>query len=233
MKRTVAVLLAVTGGLLVPALAHAHISVASGPGFANTTQEITFGVGHGCSGADTYSVRMEIPAGVTSVRPERSDFGKVSVEKNAAGDVIAIIWQKAEQELLASDISYYKLTVRLKIPNQPFTTLYFPTHQTCKASDGTLSTTHWVGTPATSGGAEAPEPAPALQVVPARKPGWNKFTVPAAISDLNLFFGDAQIVWKGNAAFSPNPATLELAKATSGVSELTGLQANDEIWVRY
>ena len=33
-----------------------HVSVASGPAFANTTQEVTFGVGHGCEGADTSSV---------------------------------------------------------------------------------------------------------------------------------------------------------------------------------
>jgi uncharacterized protein YcnI len=231
MKRTVAALLAVTGGLLLPALAQAHISVASGPGFANTTQELVFGVGHGCAGADTYSVKMEIPAGVTSVRPVRSDFGRVSVEKNGAGDVVAVIWQKAEQDLLDADTSYYKLTVRLKLPNQPFTTVYFPTHQTCKAADGTLSTTHWIATTAAPGAGE--EPAPAVQVVPARKPGWNKFTVPAAIPDLKLFFSDAEIVWKASAAFSPNPATVELAKATSGVTELTALQANDEIWVKY
>lgn len=233
MKRTVAALLAVTGALLVPAIASAHVSVASGPGFANTTQEIVFSVGHGCEGSDTYSVKIEIPAGVTSVRPGRSDFGKVSVEKNAAGDVIAVIWQKPDEDLLAGDISYYKLAIRLKLPNQPFTTLYFPTHQTCKASDGTLLTTHWIGTPANSGGSEAPEPAPAVQVVPARKAGWNKFTVPTAMPDLSVFFADAEIVWKGTAAYSSNPAITELAKATSGVSELTALQANDEIWVRY
>ena len=233
MKRRVGTLLAAAAAFLVPAMARAHISVASGPGFANTTQEIVFGVGHGCEGADTYSVKIEIPAGVTSVRPERSDFGKVSVEKNAAGDVIAISWQKADGDLLASDFGYYKLAVRLKLPNQPFTILYFPTHQTCKASDGTLSTTHWIGTPANAGGAEPPEPAPALQVVPARKAGWNKFTVPAAVPDLSLYLGDALIVWKGTAAYSSNPATAELAKTTSGVSELTALQAGDEIWVRY
>lgn len=231
MKTTVAALLAGAGLFLVPAVASAHIGVPSGPGFANTTQEIVFGVGHGCAGADTYSVKMMIPAGVTSVRPVRSDFGKVSVEKNAAGDVTAVIWQKADQDLLDADISYYKLSVRMKLPNQPFTTLYFPTYQTCKASDGTSSTTEWVGTPTNS----APEPAPELRVLPARKPGWNKFTVPAAIStaDLSAYFGDAQIVWKGAAAFSANASTVELVKGTSGVTELTELQANDEIWVRY
>ncbi|MCY1078143.1 YcnI family copper-binding membrane protein [Archangium lansingense] len=230
MNKTVVALMAATGLLLAPEIASAHISVASGPGFANTTQEIAFGVGHGCAGADTYTVRIEIPAGVTSVRPVRSDFGKVSVEKNAAGDVTAVVWQKADQELLEGDISYYKLTVRLKVPNKPFTTLYFPTHQTCKASDGTLSTTDWVGTPTSGAGVE---PAPELNIVPARKAGWNKFTVPSALSDLGVFFGDAQIVWRGTAAYSANPATTELVNATSGVSTLTELQANDEIWVKY
>ena len=230
MNRTVVSLLAGTGILVAPAIADAHVSVASGLGFANTTQEIAFGVGHGCAGADTYSVRIEIPAGVTSVRPERSDFGKVSVEKNTAGDVTAVVWQKPDAELLEGDISYYKLTVRLKVPNQPFTTLYFPTHQTCKASDGTLSSTDWIGTPTSGAGVE---PAPALNIVPARKAGWNKFTVPSALSDLSSFFSDAQIVWKGTAAYSANPATVELVKATSGVSTLTELQANDEVWVKY
>ncbi len=233
MKRTAVALLAAVGSLLAPALASAHISVASGPGFANTTQEISFGVGHGCAGADTYSVKIDIPAGVTSVRPERSDFGRVSVEKNAAGDVIAVIWQKPEAELLAGDISYYKLVIRLKVPNKPFTTLHFPTHQTCKASDGTLTTVNWVGTSETHGGGEEDEPAPALKIVPARKPGWNKYTVPSDMSDLSVFFGDAQIVWKGTAAYSPNAATVELAAGTSGVTALTELKANDEIWVKY
>ena len=66
------------------ALAHGR-DYASGPGFANTTQEVSFGVGHGCSGTDTYSVRIEIPAGVTSVRPETSDFGKTTVKKIRRG----------------------------------------------------------------------------------------------------------------------------------------------------
>jgi hypothetical protein len=69
--------------------------------------------------------------------------------------------------------------------------------------------------------------------VPARKTGWNKFTVPSDISDLSVFFSDAQIVWKGTAAYTSNPATAELAAGTSGVTELKELKANDEIWVRY
>lgn len=231
MKKTVAALLAGTGFFLAPALASAHVAVASGPGFANTTQEITFGVGHGCAGADTYSVKIDIPAGVTSVRTLTSDFGRATVEKDAAGNVTAVTWQKPDQNLLPGDTGYYKLTLRLKVPNAPFTTLYFPTHQTCKAGDGTITTVDWAA--ATETPPEGTEPAPALRIVPARKPGWNRFTVPKALTELSAFFGDAEIVWKGTAAYSSNTATTELATTTSGVTALTELQANDEIWVKY
>ena len=84
--------------------------------------------------------------------------------------------------------------------------------------------------PVVDGGTD--EPAPEL-VMPARKTGWNKYPVPQAVSDLAAPFGDAQIVWKGAAAYSANPATVELIAATSGVTPLTSLAANDEIWVKY
>jgi uncharacterized protein YcnI len=175
MTRTLFALVVAAGLGLAPRLADAHISIASGPGFANTTQEIAFGVGHGCAGADTYKVRIEIPSTVTSVRPVRSDFGKVSVEKDAAGTITAAVWQKADADALDADIAYYKLVLRLKVPNQPFTTIFFKAHQTCRAADGTLSTTDWVmlpTDPVVDGGTD--EPAPSLTIVPARLSGWNK-----------------------------------------------------------
>src|SRR3982750_2225973 len=88
------------------AVAQAHVSIASGPAFANTSQEISFGVGHGCEGADTYRVQVEIPDGVSSVRPETSDFGQVDVETNAAGAVVAVTWTKSEAQVLDSDQQY-------------------------------------------------------------------------------------------------------------------------------
>ncbi len=202
--------------------------------FANTTQEIAFGVAHGCAGADTYRVRIEIPPGVTSVRPARSDFGAISVEKDATGAITAAVWQKADADALDADIAYYKLVIRLKVPNQPFTTVFFPARQTCRAADGTLSTTDWIALPTdpvVDGGAG--EPAPALTILPARAPGWNSFTVPAAVADLSVLFSDALIVWKGAAAYSANPSTQMQISATSGVTPLSSLAAGDQIWVRY
>jgi uncharacterized protein YcnI len=221
-------------GVVLPRLAQAHITVASGPGTANTTQEVSFGVAHGCSGTDTASVRLEIPAGVTSVRPMASDFGKPTVETDATGAVTAVVWTKADADVLASDIAYYKLVVRMKVPDKAFTTIYFPAHQTCRGSDGGTTVVDWIGLPTTPAtDAAAPEPAPALVIVPAHKTGWNKLVAPIAVTDLVTYFGDAQIVWKGTAAFSANTTTTDLIKTTSGVTALSSISANDELWVRY
>jgi uncharacterized protein YcnI len=231
MQRTILTTTLTGLATLISASAQAHISIASGPAFANTSGEVAFGVGHGCEGADTVSVQLEIPTGVTSVRPETSDFGQVDVETDAGGAVVAVTWTKADAAVLDSDTQYYKLMVRLKAPDQPFSVLYFPAHQTCRAADGTETVVDWVGInePADS----KVEPAPALYVLPARFPGWNKFTVAADVDNLKGFFGDAQIVWSGKKAFSVNPATTDLIGSTTGISTLASIAAGDEIWVKY
>jgi periplasmic copper chaperone A len=230
MKRTSAIITLAGFTAFFASPAHAHVSIASGPAFANTTQEVAFGVGHGCQGSDTYRVQIEIPDGVTSVRPQTSDFGQVDVETNAAGTVVAVTWTK-DSAVLDGDTQYYKLLLRLKAPNQPFTTLYLPAHQTCRAADGSETTTDWVGMDEPEG--STVEPAPALRILPARFPGWNKYTLDTALADLKSFFSDAEIVWAGNQAYSINPSTTELIAGTSGVSALTSLSAGDEVWVKY
>ncbi len=233
---------ALAGVCWMAAPAAAHISVASGPGFADTTQEVSFGVGHGCAGADTLSVRVVIPADVTSVRAVPSNLGPAKVEKDAAGLVTAVTWSKAAADIVDGDPNYYKLTLRMKVPNKPFTTLLFPTIQTCRTPAGVESKAEWVGgtalAPTVDAGApdageEGPEPAPALAIVPARKPGWNKYTAAAAVSDLATYFGDAQIVWAGTAAFSPNPTTAAQITTEPSTQPLTSIPAGATVWVKY
>jgi uncharacterized protein YcnI len=228
--------IAATLGLLAPSWAAAHVGIPSGPLVANATQEITFGVGHGCEGSDTYTIKIDIPAGVTSVRAVPNSFGKVSVQKDAQQNVVSVTWQKADADLIAADENYYLLSIRAKAPNTPFATIYFPTHQTCKnPATGATTSTEWVSTMQTDAhdAGAAGEPAPATVILPAKKPGWNKFVVPQALASLSPYFDDAQIVWKGSAAHSANPATLDQIKTTAGVTQLTALAAGDEIWVKY
>src|SRR5262245_22581752 len=116
--------------------ADAHVSISSGPAAANKSQKVTFSVGHGCEGADTLSIRVEIPAGVTSVRALRSDFGKPSVEKDGAGAITAVSWQKADADLQTEDIGYYELTIRARMPDAPFSRLVFNVDQVCRDAAG-------------------------------------------------------------------------------------------------
>lgn len=218
------------GVLLASATAHAHVSISSaattsGVGIANATQEVAFGVGHGCNGTDTVKLVIEIPAGVKNVRPMRSDFATPTVVTDGGGNVTSVTWQKPDAEALPADTAFYKFVIRMQAPNTPFTKLLFLAHQTC--IDGT--TEDWILPPGSDAGTNT---GPALTLMPARSPGWNKYTVPAAITDMKLF-NDAAIVWKGNAAYSGNPSTLAQIKAEPGVTELTSLAAGDEIWVRY
>jgi uncharacterized protein YcnI len=210
----------------------AHVSVA-GPGFAGKSQVLTFSIGHGCEGADTVRLEIAIPEEVTTVRAVPSVWGEAELTRNDALVVTAVAWSKAEAR--AEDDQYYQFAIRISVPDMPFTTLYFPARQFCRAADGTETTVNWEALPADIEAAPMgmePEPAPALLVLPSRMPGWNKFTVGDAITDLSIF-DDAQIVWAGDAAYSSNPETKNLIAAEADVDELTEIEAGAEIWVKY
>ena len=226
--------LALAAASLSPGTAAAHVGATTAAVTANATSEIYFGVGHGCENADTLSITIDIPAGLTGVRGMPSEFGKVKVNRDAALNVVSVTWEKAVVDLIATDDNFYKLGIRAKLPNAPFTKVFFPVHQVCQKADGTKLTAEWVST-LPSEGENGPKPAASVLVLPARKPGWNEYTVPVAIAtaDLEKVFGDAQIVWKGTAAYSANPATAALATATAGTTPLTALAAGDKIWVKY
>jgi periplasmic copper chaperone A len=222
--------------LFVPSIATAHISVSSGPAIANKSgQKITFAVSHGCTGAndthlDTLSIKVDIPTGIdpTSVRPMPSDFAPTpTVVKNAA-NVASATWSRNPTELQSDDVAYYEITVRLKVTDVPFTRIPFVITQVCRPKGGTEAddvTVMWAGADAAH-----------LVVVPARATGWNKITLTAAVAakDFGVYFSDAQVVWKGTSAFSPNATVATLIGTTTGVTALTtDLAAGDEIWVKY
>jgi uncharacterized protein YcnI len=220
-----------TGLILSSHAAEAHVGISSGPAAAAKSQKITFAVGHGCEGADTLRVRVDIPAGVTSVRALFSDFGKPTVIRNGT-TVTAVEWTKADADVLAADDGYYELTIRARVPDAAFTQIQFNVTQVCRTAGNVEMTVPWDQGPGSTTG----NPAPLLSVVPAHTTGWNKIVVgrSVAAADLPTYLGDAQIVWRGTAAYSSNAATMAQIGQTMGVTALTGnLAAGEEIWVRY
>ena len=215
--------------VLTAGAAHAHPHIDSGPAYANKTgQLVTFGVSHGCSGKDTVKITVTIPAGISSVRAAYGPFGAPTVTKDSSNNVTSVTWEKATYE--TGDNTYPEFTLRLKVADVPFTEILFPVTQTCRDATGDTVVV-WDKPDDTTGNA-----APRLAVVPARSTGWNKFTLSAAVAeaDIPLYFGDAQIVWKGTAAYSPNAVVAAMIAMTPGVSALAGgLGVGDEIWVKY
>ncbi len=232
MKNKALMLMASVGLLAVSASARAHVAPTTSTVVANKSSVLEMGVGHGCEGADTYAVTVDIPKGVTSVRPMWSPGFKTSFTVDAADPkiVTSVTWQKVDADVLPADTNYYKLPFRAKFPDAPLSSIYVKSHQTCKALDGTLSYVDWVALPGEMG-----EPASALALLPDRLPGWNKYAVPADIADLSVFFKDALVVWRGTSAYSFNDNTVELINTTAGVTLLAadGVKANDQLWVRY
>lgn len=221
------------GSLLFSATAAwAHVG-ASGLAVAGKNAVVTLGVGHGCEGADSYSIEVHIPAAVTAVRAFPSAWGEAVFKKNAAGAVTSVTWSKNESR--PEDDQYYQFQLRLAVPDAAFTQLFLPTTQRCRNADGDELVTEWDALPAEIAAAaegEEPPPAPALWIVPARMNGWNKYTNSVKIEDLSVF-DDAQIVWVGDAAYSSNPETQALIASEEDVDELTEIPADSEIWVRY
>jgi hypothetical protein len=235
-------LLVIAGCFFATKGASAHITLA-GPAFANATFLASFSVGHGCENPknptgpmlDTYSVTVDIPAGVTSVRAVDSTLGRAVAATNGSGAVTSITWAKNMSDVLTADVDFYSLPVRMKLPNAPFTTLYFMAHQVCMDSDNNPVHVEWVGqgqTTALPDGAPPPEPAPSVVLLPARVPGWNKYTVTQQITNLSIF-NDAEIVWAGDAAYSVNPNYQSLITTEPNTVALTAIQPNTEIWVKY
>ena len=194
--------------------AHAHVSFVSNNAYPGKSYIATAVIPHGCEDLnavkhDTIEIAISIPAGFTGVRPADSTFGPATVEKDVDGNVTRLIWTKAAAAL------FIQVSFRGTLPNAPLTTLELETTQTCEGN----TTKTWSGVDA-----------PKLRILPARAPGWNKYTAQSAIdaSMLNSFFSDAQIVWSDNAAYSANPVTDSLI-----TNKLNAIPQGAVYWVKY
>jgi len=197
----------------------AHVSFVAVNAYAGKSYIATANIPHGCEDLvgnkyDTIKIEISIPAEFTGVRPADSAFGMASVEKDLAGNVIKLIWTKSTPELI-EDTNFIQVSFRGTLPNAPLTTLELETTQTCAGA----TTKTWSGLDV-----------PKLNILPARAPGWNKYTAQSTIDATMLgnFFKDAVIVWYGNAAYSANPVTNGLI-----TNKLTDIPLGADFWVKY
>ena len=128
----------------------AHVTLEKTEAATGSYQVAPFRIGHGCSGSPTVNLRIEIPEGPESVRPQPKPGWTLNVEHS--GDrVIAINWKG---NLPADQFDSFAMMMRLRQPGP----LVFPARQTCERGEA-----NWNEPPGVEGG----HPAPVLMVTPA------------------------------------------------------------------
>ncbi len=166
MKRFV---VALWGGMLAAVLAptQAHVSLSPGEAKADATYRAVFGVGHGCDGSPTITIRVQIPEGMIAVKPMPKPGWELStrVEPYAqpvkyfdsmlTEGVREVTWTGGS----LPDDWYDEFVIRGRLPaGEPGTKLYFPVVQECEQGEH-----RWIDIPAEGRSADDyEEPAPAV-----------------------------------------------------------------------
>lgn len=138
----------------------AHVSVAPKAADAGGYQVLRFGVGHGCEDQATTALRIEIPPGVASARPQPKPGWTLQIERapggeaGSSGAVASVTWRGA----LPAD-QYDEFLIQVHLPDQPGP-LPFPAVQSCGAAE-----VRWTE-PAPAGGPRPKRPAPTLLLTP-------------------------------------------------------------------
>lgn len=164
----------VTLGVAAPA--SAHVSVSASESGAGSYSVLTFSVPHGCDGAATTEVAIQVPEGINSVTPTRNSFYEVekTLQKldppvadahgNEITERVASIVYTAQSPLPEGQRDTFELS--FQVPDLAGETLAFPTIQTCEKGR-----TGWVEVAEEGDDAELEHPAPAFEVLPAAEEG--------------------------------------------------------------
>ncbi len=136
-----------------PSLAGAHVAASPGSAAAGSYAAVAFRVGHGCSGgAPTTSLRIELPEGLGSARPQPKAGWTLAIERD--GDrVAAVTWTG-----VLPDEQFDDFSLLMSLPKTPGA-LYFPAVQSCGEAQS-----QWIEIPQAAGEGLS-HPAPVLRVV--------------------------------------------------------------------
>ncbi|MCG6206912.1 YcnI family protein [Rhodopseudomonas sp. HC1] len=149
----------------------AHVSLQPSEAVAGNYFQTALSVPHGCDGAATVAVRVKIPDGVLSVKPQMKPGWTVEIKtrkiegeqpkmhgKTISETVDEVSWRGGP----LPDNLYDTFGLVMKLPDAAGKTLYFPVVQECEKG-----VHRWIELPAAKQAADAlKEPAPGLRLKP-------------------------------------------------------------------
>jgi uncharacterized protein YcnI len=163
---------AATLAMLASATAFAHITLETGETLADSYHKTVFRLPHGCEGSPTTGIRIRIPNGVTSVKPQPKPGWELTINKETLAQPIngphgnritEVVTEVSWRGGPLPDAYYDEFALHLRLPaTQSKTTLYFPTVQECEQG-----VHRWIEIPeAGKSIGDYKSPAPALRLLP-------------------------------------------------------------------
>jgi hypothetical protein len=138
-----------TAAALIAGPAAAHVVFAEPQAAAGSYYAGFLRIGHGCSGSPTVRLRVEIPAGVLSAKPQPKPGWTVEVEREPLAKPVTAEGREVRERVKAitwtgrlPDDEFDQFGLMLKLPAQAGP-LYFPLVQTCETGER-----RWVDIPA-------------------------------------------------------------------------------------
>jgi periplasmic copper chaperone A len=125
--------------LAAPVRAHVTLDTSQAPALGYVRLAVR--VPHGCDGAPTTAIRLQIPDGVTAVKPQRKpgwDLQVMTAPEAPAGGghetssaVREVLW-RAEPGQALPDAFYEEFILRVRMPDAAGQTIWFPFVQECE-----------------------------------------------------------------------------------------------------
>jgi uncharacterized protein YcnI len=153
--------------------ASAHVTANPDSGAADGFLFTNFAVPHGCGGSATIGLRIKIPDGVTSVKPQMKQGWKIDIkmrklEQPIKGEGGATITETVDEVDWSGgplpDNMYELFGLLMKLPSTVGQTLYFPAVQQCEQGAN-----HWINIHAAGQQwHDVRDPAPFVKTLPAR-----------------------------------------------------------------
>ncbi len=153
--------------------AFAHVTANPGEAEAGGFARFAFRVSHGCDGSPTTALSIQIPDGMTSVKPEfipgwevETVIGELAEPVESHGETITegvreVTWAGGPP---IPDDQFFEFGLSARMPDgEPGDVVYFPNVQTCEQGE-----TAWIQIPAEGeDGHDLDEPAPGVTLVAA------------------------------------------------------------------
>jgi uncharacterized protein YcnI len=164
-----AVFRAVLSVALLTSPALAHVTLEAQQALAFSTYKGVFRVPHGCEGAATVRITVNLPEGVTQAQPMPKPGWRLTTQRREGGpqpaghgtlpEVASVTWDGGPLD----STHYDEFVVRFRTPDRPGELIYIPVTQGCEGG----RSTEWTEIPAQGRRpSDYPHIAPALRILP-------------------------------------------------------------------